>query len=113
MITGWVNGNLYQPTKEVMGVLPIPPEICLKTVMGAYVPSLHGKQPHHFLAPIQGTRKPVLPIHNQEEWDLFHELLTNNTGFSDPISGPNWDLAVQLWNNQADVRDKISYKVSQ
>lgn len=113
MITGWVNGNLYQPTKEVMGVLPIPPEICLKTAMGAYVPSLHGKQPHHFLAPIQGTQKPVLPIHNQEEWDLFHELLTNDTGFSDPISGPNWDLAVQLWNNQADVRDKISYKVSQ
>jgi len=55
MITGWVNGNLYQPTKEVMGVLPIPPKICLNTAMGAYVPSLHGKQPHHFLASIQGT----------------------------------------------------------
>jgi hypothetical protein len=74
----------------------LPPEIRLKTAMGAYVPSLHGKQPHHFLASIQGTRKPVLPIHNQEERDLFHELLTNDTGFSDPISGPNWDLAVQL-----------------
>ena len=113
IMTGWVNGNLYQPTKEVAGVLPIPAEICLKTGMGPYIPSLHAKQPHHFLPYVQGTQKPVLPIHNQEEHDLFCKLISNDTGFSDPVSGPNWDLAIQLWNNQADtVSTKISYKVS-
>ena len=111
-MTGWVNGNLYQPTKEVARVLPIPAEIRLKTGMGPYIYSLHAKQPHHFLASVQGTRKPVLPIHNQEERDLFRELISNDTGFSDPVSGPNWDLAIQLWNNRADTSIKISYKVS-
>ncbi|KAJ6624473.1 hypothetical protein B0H10DRAFT_2212585 [Mycena sp. CBHHK59/15] len=32
-ITGWVNGNLYQPMKEVAGVLPVPEDIQVKYSM--------------------------------------------------------------------------------
>lgn len=64
-----------------------------------------------FFASVQGTRKPVLPIHNTEEKTLFHNFMTGNNGFNDPVSGPNWEHAVQLWNAQADVSENIDYKV--
>ncbi|KAG6875210.1 hypothetical protein C0992_004756, partial [Termitomyces sp. T32_za158] len=112
-MTGWVNGNLYQPTNEVAGVLPIPIDVQLQSAMGRYIPTLHSKQSHHFLASMQGTQKPVLPVHNHAERALFHELMTKDTGFNDTVTGPNWKLAVQLWNNAAETRDNISYKLTE
>ncbi|KAG6875262.1 hypothetical protein C0992_004529 [Termitomyces sp. T32_za158] len=110
LLSGWINGNLYKKTNEVTGVLPIPEKLQTKSAMAAYVPALHSKQPLHFLAEMQGTRKPVLPIHSNDERTLFRTLMTENVGFNHPITGPNWDIAVQIWNNEADVNDKISYK---
>ncbi|KAF5381364.1 hypothetical protein D9615_008300 [Tricholomella constricta] len=111
MLEGWVNGNLYVPSNEVAGVLPIPDQVRTRFGMGAYVASLHSKQPHHFLASMQGTRKAVLPVHSAEERDLFRNFMAGNSGFNDSSSGPNWDLAVQLWNNAAEVKENISYKL--
>ncbi|KAF8075254.1 hypothetical protein FPV67DRAFT_1728203, partial [Lyophyllum atratum] len=108
VMTGWVNGNLYEPTREVAGVLPIPEDVRRKSAMGSYIPGLHAKQRHHFLASMQGTRKPVLPIHNDSEKELFRRLMTGNTGFSDPVSGPRWDVAVEIWNNEADRNEKLT-----
>ncbi|KAF8075928.1 hypothetical protein FPV67DRAFT_1469766 [Lyophyllum atratum] len=113
MMAGWVNGNLYQPTTEVAGVLPIPDHLRSRSGMAQYIHTLHSKQALSFLAASQGTRKPVLPIHNAEERNLFREFMTGDSGFNNPASGPNWDSAVQLWNNEADVREKISYKLAE
>src|ERR1700733_1672539 len=99
LMTGWVNGNLYQETEEVAGILPIPDELCLRSRMGSFIKSLHSKQPNHFLASMQGTCKPVLPIHNPEERELFQKLMSSSTEFNDPILGPKWELAVHMWNN--------------
>ncbi|KAF8057819.1 hypothetical protein FPV67DRAFT_1394478, partial [Lyophyllum atratum] len=104
MITNWVNGNLYQQTEEVTGVLPIPDDIRSKSGMGAFIAGLHTKQAHGFLASMQGTRKPVLPVHSNEERDLFRELMSGDTGFNESMLGTNSDHAVQLWNSNADVK---------
>ncbi|GLB45293.1 putative retrotransposable element tf2 155 kda protein type 1-like [Lyophyllum shimeji] len=101
LITNWVNGNLYHQTNEVAGVLPIPDDLRSKSGMGAFIVSLHSKQTHSFLASMQGTRKPVLPVHNSEERTLFRELMSGDTGFTDSLLGTNGDYAVQLWNGKA------------
>ncbi|KAJ6612423.1 hypothetical protein B0H10DRAFT_2223152 [Mycena sp. CBHHK59/15] len=61
-ITGWVNGNLYPPTTEVAGVFP-----SLRT----YESNMHGP----------GTRKAILPVHNQEEKDLFRTMMAGSNSF--------------------------------
>jgi hypothetical protein len=37
-ISGWVNGNLYTPTTEVLGILPIPDTVRISSGMAMYVP---------------------------------------------------------------------------
>jgi hypothetical protein len=90
LITGWVNGNLYVLSNEVSGVLPIPDHIQVKSGMGEYQSLLHSNQPHHFLASRQGTWKPVLPIHNSNEHNLFQKLVAKNVMFA----SAHWETAV-------------------
>ncbi|GLB43789.1 putative essential for the formation of DNA replication focal centers [Lyophyllum shimeji] len=112
-MTGWVNGNLYQLTTEVAGVLPIPRQVQSSLGMGTYESSLHSKQRHYFLASMQGTRKPVLPIHNSQERDLFRDFMIGDSGFNDPVSGPSWERAARLWNDTAEIKEGISYKLTE
>ncbi|KAJ6538419.1 hypothetical protein B0H10DRAFT_2254857 [Mycena sp. CBHHK59/15] len=110
-LMGWVNGNLYEPTNGVAGVLPIPADIRVKSGMAQFEASLHSKQRHRYLAALQGTRKPVLPIHSPAEKDLFHDLMAANpANFSSP-SGI--DELVRLWNSHANIKKDISYKLSE
>ncbi|KAF8174192.1 hypothetical protein K438DRAFT_1771787 [Mycena galopus ATCC 62051] len=110
LLTGWANGNLYEPTNEVAGVLPIPEDVHTKAGMAQFENSLHSKQPHHYLAALQGTRKPVLPIHSAPEKDLFRDLMVAHpTSFSSP---KNIDNLVRLWNCHADEKKDIFYKQS-
>lgn len=109
LLTGWVNGNLYERTNEVAGVLPIPADIRGKSGMAQFEPSLHSKQRHRYLAALQGTRKPVLPVHSTAEKELFRDLMAKNpASFSTPS---NIDNFVRLWNSHADQDKDISYKV--
>jgi hypothetical protein len=107
LITGWVNGNLYVPTTEVSVVLPIPDDVQVKSGMGEYQLLLHFNQPSHFLSLMQGTCKPVLPIHNSEKCNLFHKLVGENVAFA----SARWEAAVKIWNGYADKQKQISYKV--
>ena len=107
LITGWVNGNLYIPSDEVSGVLPIPHDIRVKSGMAEYQALLHSNQPQKFLALMQGTRKPVLPIHSREERDLFRQLVAENISFA----SAQWETAMKIWNGYADEHKEISYKV--
>jgi hypothetical protein len=110
-ISGWVNGNLYVPTTEEIGILPIPEEIRTTSGMAGYVPTMDGDQQHWFLAAKQGTRKPVLPVHTPAEKELFRELMNHDSSFSPQSGEPRWRDAVKIWNVNADRKDNISYKV--
>lgn len=112
VISGWVNGNLYMPTKEIIGILPIPAETRLLSGMAEYVTPLadskHRK--YQYLAAMQGTRKAVLPVHSPSERKLFHKL-TSHDSFSPRNGEPRWRDAVRIWNAEAIESDDISYKV--
>ena len=75
--------------------------------MGEYQALLHLNQPQKFLASMQGTRKPILPIHSREECNLFRQLVTENVSFA----SAQWEIAVKIWNGYADEHKEILYKV--
>ncbi|KAH9483209.1 hypothetical protein JR316_0005313 [Psilocybe cubensis] len=110
-LTGWVNGNLYMQTSEVLGILPIPLEIRTSAGMTEYTPSLDRRQKHAFLAQMQKTRKPILPVHNPDEKQLFRHLMQKNPEYNSVSSGPIWKEAVKVWNHYADTEPTISYKL--
>ena len=110
-ITGWVNGNLYQPTTEVAGVLPVPEDVRVKYGMARFEPSLDSMRPHHHLASLQGTRKAILPVHNQEEKDLFRTMMSGSNSFGNFSSEAQIETSVRIWNARADTSDTIFYKV--
>jgi hypothetical protein len=111
LLAGWVNGNLYVPTTEVFGILAVPPDIRNQCGMQEFNELLDSKQPHHFLASKQGTRKPILPIHSSEEQRLFSKFMREDANFSGGGNGPVWQRAVKIWNRYADEHVGISYKV--
>ena len=51
-LAGWVNGNLYKPTTEVFGILPVPNDVCQESGMQEFDPNFHY---NGFLASKQGT----------------------------------------------------------
>ncbi|KAF8238191.1 hypothetical protein L208DRAFT_1355534 [Tricholoma matsutake] len=121
LITGWVNGNLYIPSNKVSGVLPIPDDIRVKSGMGEYQALLHLNQPQKFLASMQGTRKPILPIHSCEECNLFWQLVAENVFFCiSPVGNsheilPLWQLAKHLrmyfngdWKSQTNTKQTMA-----
>lgn len=110
-ISGWVNGNLYTPTTEVLGILPIPDTVRTSSGMAMYVPLAGKDKKYQFLAKMQGTRKPVLPIHTAAEKQHFHQLITSNSAFSPTSGEPKWQEAVKIWNATADQTAEIYYKV--
>ncbi|KAJ7213648.1 hypothetical protein B0H12DRAFT_1275445, partial [Mycena haematopus] len=107
----WVNGNLYQPTTEVSGVLPIPEDVRVNAGMARFEPALDSKRSHHHLASLQGTRKAVLPVHSKAEKDLFRDLMAGNQSFGNFSSSKQVEAAVRVWNGKADAQEDIYYKL--
>jgi hypothetical protein len=110
-ISGWVNGNLYVPTTETIGILPVPPDIRVLTGMTEFNRNLDQKHRHHYLASKQGTRKAILPIHTTAEHELFKNYMKSHSAFSSCSKGPDWPKCVKVWNEYADSHDDIFYKV--
>ncbi|KAJ3819593.1 hypothetical protein F5880DRAFT_1616319 [Lentinula raphanica] len=104
---GWINGNFYLPTTEVIGILPIPDTIRRDSGMLDYRPDVDHKQTHWFVASLQGTRRAVLPIANSYEEGRFREYVATNTGSSEP----RWDNIVRAWNTAAITDNNLSYKL--
>ena len=105
---------IYNSGHYRWGILPIADDIRLSSGMAEYIPILHRNEVaprYRFLAELQGTRKPVLPVHTPAEKILFKELLENNPAFSSESGDPQWKLAVRIWNAKADVRNEVFYKV--
>lgn len=111
-ITGWVNGNLYQSSSEVIGILPIPSDIRASSEMLAFDKALQPSQvQHYFLASRQGTHKAVMPVHTAEEHQLFRELMTTHEAFRNRDGGAYSKEAVRVWNRRANMSSDIYYKV--
>ncbi|KAJ7193618.1 hypothetical protein GGX14DRAFT_378783, partial [Mycena pura] len=113
LVTGWVNGNLYQQTDEVTGVLPIPEDVRIKSGMAHFEASVDSERLHHHLASLQGTRKAILPVHNQEEKDLFRDLMSGNDSFGNFSSETQVNAGVRIWNSEADRQERIYYKLAE
>ncbi|KAF8801128.1 hypothetical protein BYT27DRAFT_7262351 [Phlegmacium glaucopus] len=75
------------------------------------ISTIDRKQPHLYLARMQGTRKAILPVHTPAEHDLFRNLMKSNPVFNAQSSGPIWKLAVKVWNEFTDKQPGIFYKL--
>ncbi|CAK5267877.1 unnamed protein product, partial [Mycena citricolor] len=107
-----VNGNFYLPTNEVSGVLPIPADIRVKAGMAPFDPVVNTKgQLHRHLASLQGTRKAVLPIHNEPEKLLFKTFMSGQQSFGNFTSDAQVNASVRAWNIHADTDKDIHYKL--
>ncbi len=113
LIEGWVNCDLYLPTSETLGILPVPPDIRAANGMAEFNPNLDCQRTHHYLAKMQGTHKAILPIHTPAEHELFHALMKSDQAFrASRSTGPNWKQCAKVWNSHADRSDGIYYKVT-
>ncbi|KAG6805588.1 hypothetical protein H0H92_014804, partial [Tricholoma furcatifolium] len=106
----WVNGNLYQKTKETMGITVIPESVRAQSGMQAYVEEADKKQPQAYLAKMQGTCRPILPIHTMEK-KLFNQLMRECDEFRSSTSSIK-PGGVKIWNRYAETEDNVYYKVS-
>ena len=75
------------------------------------ISTIDKKQPHLYLAWMQGTQKAILPVHTPAKHNLFWDLMKSNPIFNTQSSGPMWKLAVKVWNKFADKESGIFYKV--
>lgn len=110
-INNWVNGNLYLPTSETIGILSIPEELRTESCMTQFDPNLDSKQLHAYLAEKQHTWKAILPVHTPAEIELFSNLMKDDDAFSSQSSGPRWSECVRSWNSKANEHDGVFYKV--
>src|SRR5882762_1217014 len=112
MIDGWQNGDMYEPTTEVFGILPIPEVIRSKSAMLPFIQDGVVDIKHIYLASKQETKFAVMNIHTAEERDLFHKLMKENTTvFNRDQQDPDWKEAVKLWNSKYADGKNIFYKV--
>ena len=64
---------------------------------------------------MQGTCRPVLPVHTTAERLMFWTLMIKNKEFNPPnVSEPPWNQAVKVWNAFVDESndENLYYKVS-
>ncbi len=107
-MSNWVNGDLYSPTTEVLGILPVPPNIQTASDILSYDPDVPSKK-YPYLARKQGTHFAVLTVNTDVEKKLFSDFMMNDPIWSE-ATGPRWAQAVKSWNRKADG-NLIFYKV--
>ncbi|KAG6846753.1 hypothetical protein H0H93_012095, partial [Arthromyces matolae] len=108
----WVNGNLYQKTTETMGIAVIPESVRVQSGMQEYDEVTDGKQPQAYLAKMQGTRRPILPIHTMKERKLFNKLMREREEFQSCTTSIKIGC-VKIWNRYAETDDNIYYKLEE
>ncbi|KAJ7018412.1 hypothetical protein C8F04DRAFT_977319 [Mycena alexandri] len=107
----WVNGNLYERTEQSAGIIQIPKSVRELVRIQPFNQETDSSQKQSYLAKMQGTRKPVLPIHTVAEKKLFTDLMRTSVTFqkcSTSISLP----AAEIWNQKAEITADIYYKVN-
>lgn len=102
-LTGWINGDLYTPAGERIGILPVPDSIRATADIESYHPG-DGNFRHAYLAQQQGTKYAVVSIHTTAEKALFKKMIQGGAEF------PDWTKGAKAWNREANGQD-IFYKV--
>jgi len=74
LMAGWINGWLYEPTAERIGIVPLPDRLREAADMEPFDPHFTGEITHRFLAQNQGTRFAIMPIATDREKRLYAEL---------------------------------------
>ena len=107
----WVNGNLYQKTQQTIGIIKISQTICAPVKIQPYNEEADSKQKQAYLAKMQGTRKPVLPVHTLAEKMLFNKLMRTSPAFQNCKTAIS-AAAAEIWNREAEKEQDVYYKVS-
>src|SRR6266487_3029845 len=90
-LTGWVNGDLYTPAGEKIGILPVPASICATADIESY--QLEDcKFKHAYLACEQGTKYAVISVHTPAAKALFKRLMQENPVFNQTNAGSKVQL---------------------
>jgi len=110
-LTGWINGDLYTPAGETIGILPVPDSIRGTADIQSYNHREDFKNRLGYLAQQQKTKFAVVSVHSTQEKVLFKKLMQEDPNFTSTNSSPDWKKAVTIWNRKADGKD-IFYKVS-
>ncbi|KAG6821234.1 hypothetical protein H0H93_002344 [Arthromyces matolae] len=108
----WVNGNLYQKTSETMGLMAVPETLRRDAGLQDFVEETDGSQRHAYLARIQGTRRPILPVHTIAERKLFNRLMRESHEFQSCKTSIKMS-AVKIWNRRAETDKDIYYKLEE
>ncbi|KAG6818637.1 hypothetical protein H0H93_003273 [Arthromyces matolae] len=108
----WVNGNLYQKTKQAMGIMPITESVRVRSGMRDFVESTDRKQKQVYLAKMQGTCRPILPVHTAAEKKYFNKAMRDLVEFQTSTTKIK-PSAVKIWNQQAEREDDIYYKLEE
>jgi hypothetical protein len=108
-MSGWINGSLYEPTPERIGIAPVPDRLLQSTDMLPFDPSMEPQISHSFLAKSQGTQYAVTPICTAPEKKKFGELKRTIPSYrnNDHIA------AARLWNQKFADGTNYFYKVSE
>lgn len=110
---GWVNGNKYQCSKEIFGVLPLPhsqrDRLGMHSFNHGYAKGINIR--HRYLAMVQNTLVAVLPVHTKAERALFRGLVSEPEGLFKNSKPPSWETVAGRWSEHVDGRE-IFYKVS-
>ncbi|KAJ6456287.1 hypothetical protein C8R47DRAFT_1029405 [Mycena vitilis] len=108
----WINGNLYKKTEQSAGILQIPKSVRELAKIQPFNRETDSKQKQAYLAKMQGTRKPVLPVHTIAEKQLFAELMRTSPTFHKCSTSISL-AAVEIWNQKAESTTDIYYKLEE
>ncbi|KAJ7790315.1 hypothetical protein B0H14DRAFT_3570508 [Mycena olivaceomarginata] len=108
----WVNGNLYRKSEQTVGIVRIPQSVCVSVDIQPYRATQDAKQKQAYLAMMQGTRKPVLPVHTVAEKKLFTQLMLESPEFQKCKTSITSEPTA-VWNRHAETNDEIYYKLEE
>lgn len=111
MMTGWVNGDLYQSAGKRVGILPLPDKIRAESDIESHIVEKDITNLHAYMAYQQGTKYAVISIHTPAEKTLFKKMMQEYAGFNRTNTAPDWKGGAREWNCKANGKD-IFYKVS-
>jgi hypothetical protein len=108
----WINGNNYEQTQEVFGILPFDAAVRQDLGMLQYNEQFAKDQStrHQWLSKQQRARFAVLPFHTQDERHLFHLYAENSPLFTSLNGQPDFTGLCKRMNEHADGKS-FFYKV--
>lgn len=108
-LSGWVNGDMYTPTGETIGILRIPDSVRVTANMQSYNLLDDPDIKHKFLASHQDMKYAVISVNTPQEKRQFKTMIEQHLDLS--CRNPDWRGIMSKWNASADGKT-IFYKVS-